>query len=93
MCLGVPGRVVRWVTRDSAFAEAEIEFDGIRRRCQMACVPEVNVGDYVIIHAGIAICQVDAQEAERVFEELRRLDLIDDIESDSPPSARGETGR
>jgi hydrogenase expression/formation protein HypC len=73
MCLGIPGKVVRWVDRSIPFAQAEIEFDGVRRRCSMACVPEANEGDYVIVHAGIAITKIDAVEADRVLAELKSL--------------------
>lgn len=55
MCLGVPGRVVRWLDRSELMAEAEIDFNGVRKRCPMACVPDAKVGNYVLIHAGIAI--------------------------------------
>ncbi len=55
MCLGIPGRVVRWLDQSELMAEAEIDFDGVRKRCPMACVPEAVVGDYVLVHAGIAI--------------------------------------
>ena len=51
----------------------EIEFDGVRRVCHMACAVDANEGDYVIVHAGIAICRVDPDEAERVFRELEVL--------------------
>ena len=73
MCLGIPGKVVRWLNRDAIQAQAEIEFGGIRRVCQMACVPEAAEGDYVIVHAGVAITRVDSIEAERTLEELARL--------------------
>jgi hydrogenase expression/formation protein HypC len=73
MCLGIPGKVVRWVDRTMPFAHAEIEFDGVRRACSMACVPEAIEGDYVIVHAGIAITKIDAIEAARVLEEINRL--------------------
>jgi hydrogenase expression/formation protein HypC len=73
MCLGIPGQVVRWIDRDPTFARAEIEFDGLKRICSMACVSDADVGDYVIVHAGIAISRVDPQEARRVFDELARL--------------------
>ena len=73
MCLGIPGKVIRWIDRDETFAQAEIEFDGVRRICHMACVIEANEGDYVIVHAGIGISRIDAAEAQRVFEELAAL--------------------
>lgn len=59
MCLGVPGRVVRWLDRSELLAEAVIDFDGVQKRCPMACVLEAEVGDYVLIHAGIAISILD----------------------------------
>lgn len=85
MCLGVPGRVTEWVDRDPLFARASIEFGGVRRTCHMACVPEAQIGDYVVVHAGLAISRIDAAEAERVLDELQRLGLDDEISS-APPS-------
>lgn len=73
MCLGIPGKVVRWLERGDTFAQAEIEFDGVRRVCHMACVTEAEEGDYVIVHAGIAISRVEPEEAKRVFAELAAL--------------------
>lgn len=74
MCLGIPGRVVRWLDRNSILAQAEIEFGGVRRVCQMACVLEAAEGDYVIVHAGVAISRVDAAEAEHTLAALAGLD-------------------
>lgn len=73
MCLAVPGRVIEWRDRDPVFARALIEFAGIRRECQMACVPDAEVGEYVIVHAGIAISRIDAERAQQVLEDLQRL--------------------
>lgn len=73
MCLGIPGRIVRWIDREGPFAQAEVEFDGVRRVCHMACVTDAHEGDYVIVHAGIAISRVDPAEAKRVFDELAAL--------------------
>ena len=89
MCLGVPGRVVRWIDQDETFARAEVEFDGVRRECHMACVPSAREGDYVIVHAGIAICQLDASEAERVLEELRHLDLLESWQDETISDTEG----
>lgn len=78
MCLAVPGKVIRWIQREPTFATAELEFDGIRRVCHMACVPDAEVGEYVIVHAGLAISRVDIQEAERILAELARLAVLDE---------------
>lgn len=73
MCLAVPGRVVEWIADDPLFASAKVEFDGVRRVVAMSCVPEAAVGDYVLVHAGIAIARIDAEQAERTLRELRQL--------------------
>jgi hydrogenase expression/formation protein HypC len=71
MCLGVPGRLTEWLDRDPLLARGTVEFGGVRRECHMACVPEAEVGDYVLVHAGIALSRVDADAAERLLHELR----------------------
>lgn len=77
MCLGVPGRVVDWLDRDPLFARAEVEFGGVRREVHMACAMEAEIGDYVIVHAGIAIGRIDEQEAARALREFGRIDEIE----------------
>ncbi len=73
MCLGVPGRLVSWLDRDPLMARGQVEFEGIRRECHLACVPEAEIGDYVVVHAGIAISLVNADEAERLLRELHSI--------------------
>jgi hydrogenase expression/formation protein HypC len=47
-----------------------VEFDGLRRRVCLACVPDSQPGEYVLVHAGIAITRIDPDEARRVFDFL-----------------------
>lgn len=84
MCLAVPGRVTRWIDRDPIFARAEVEFDGIRRPCHMACVTEAEEGDYVIVHAGVAIGRLDVAEATRLLAELARMGDLEAWEVEEP---------
>jgi hydrogenase expression/formation protein HypC len=70
MCLGVPGRVIERQDPADELATGVVEFAGVRRRVSLACVPEARPGDYVIVHAGVAISRVEPDEAERVFEYL-----------------------
>jgi hydrogenase expression/formation protein HypC len=67
MCLGIPGLVVEVPAAADEMSEGIVEFAGIRRRVSLACVPEARPGDYVIVHAGIAISRIDPDEAARVF--------------------------
>ncbi|MFY9253106.1 MAG: HypC/HybG/HupF family hydrogenase formation chaperone [Fuerstiella sp.] len=80
MCLGVPGRVVEWVDRDPTFAKAKIEFGGVARVCSMACVPDAEVGEYVVVHAGIAISRIDEVAARLALEELKEFGLAEELE-------------
>ncbi|MCA9141382.1 MAG: HypC/HybG/HupF family hydrogenase formation chaperone [Planctomycetaceae bacterium] len=79
MCLAVPGQLVEWIERESPFAEGVVEFAGVRRRTNLACVPEAVVGDFVLVHAGVAISRIDADEAQRI------LRTLEEIEFDQPP--------
>ena len=73
MCLGVPGKLIRWIERDGPFASADVEFAGVRRVCHMACVSEAQEGQFVLIHAGVAISVIDEAEAQWLIDELLRL--------------------
>ena len=84
MCLGVPGRVAHWIDRDPLMAVAEIDFGGLCKRCQMACVPEAEVGDYVLVHAGVALTVLDTVAAEQL---LSTLDSLHETHSENTSDA------
>lgn len=73
MCLGIPGQVVETPAEVNGLLYGKVEFNGVRRPVCLACVPEVVPGDYVIVHAGIAISRLDTAEAERLLQHLREL--------------------
>ncbi len=74
MCLAIPGRVTRWLQRDLPFAQATVDFGGVCRKVSMACVPEARVGEYVLVHAGIAIALIDDEAAERTLATYQELE-------------------
>lgn len=82
MCLAVPGRVVEWIDRTPLFSSAAVDFGGVCRTVNMACVPEAVEGDYVLVHAGVAITSINAAEAERVLATLAELQLEEDVPPD-----------
>ena len=88
MCLAVPGKIIELLGAEPPFASAVVEFGGVRRKVSVACVPEATEGDYVMVHAGIAISRVNAEEAARVLQALQELDLdeteLDDVGSAEP---------
>jgi hydrogenase expression/formation protein HypC len=68
MCLAIPMRIVEI---DGFRAVAEV--DGVRREARLDLLPEVAVGDYVLVHAGLAIAAVDPADAEETLSFLRQL--------------------
>lgn len=73
MCLAVPGRVLSVVDGDPA-RPAKIAFGGVIKSVSLELLPDAVAGDYVIVHAGVAISVLDAAEAEAVFAELEALE-------------------
>ena len=74
MCLAIPGKVVSVSGDDPLTRMARINFSGIVKEASLAYVPEVRIGDYVIVHVGFALSKVDEAEAQKIFEYLKRMD-------------------
>jgi hydrogenase expression/formation protein HypC len=73
MCLAVPGRIVSITGDDPWTRTAKVSFGGVVKEVNMAYLPDSKVDDYVIVHAGFALSQIDEAEAVRTFEELTKL--------------------
>ena len=82
MCLAVPGRLARWIDRDPLLAVAEIDFGGVKKRCHMVCVPEAEEGDYVLVHAGVALTVIDQQTARQSLSELSSIPAVPESKRD-----------
>jgi hydrogenase expression/formation protein HypC len=76
MCLAVPGRVMAVTQQDPDVRLARVDFAGIEKQVNLSLVPEAQVGDFVLVHVGVAIARVDADEARRVFEYLEQIDAV-----------------
>ena len=73
MCLAIPGKIVSISGKDPLERTGRIDFGGILKTASLAYVPEVVVGDYVIVHVGFAISRLEEEEAQRTYELLRQL--------------------
>ena len=67
MCLAVPGQVLSIEGDEPLTRQGRIAFAGIVKQANLAYVPEAKVGDYVLVHAGVAISVIDAAEAEKTL--------------------------
>lgn len=72
MCLGIPGRVIE-IHDEAGLRMGRVDFGGVRKEACLAYAPEVELGDYVIVHVGFAISKVDEGEALRTLELLRSM--------------------
>jgi hydrogenase expression/formation protein HypC len=84
MCLGIPGKVVEVEENPQGMTMGKVSFGGIIKDACLVYVPEVQVGDYVIIHAGFALSIVDEEEAMEVFEMLRQMEELAELETPQP---------
>jgi len=77
MCLAIPGRVIETQEGD-LMRMSKVDFGGVTREVSLAYLPEVRVGDFVIVHAGFAISQVDEAEAEETFDLLVECGILEE---------------
>ncbi len=76
MCLGIPGKVIE-IRNEAGLAMGRVDFGGVRKEACLAYLPEIALGDYVIVHVGFAISKVDEDEALRTLEILSTMGAIE----------------
>lgn len=79
MCLAVPGQVLS-IAGDGLNRTGKVSFGGIQKQVSLAYTPEAEIGDYVLVHVGFALQIVHEEEAKKVFEYLREMDELSEIE-------------
>ena len=70
MCLAVPGKLERKEGRYGL-----MDFGGVKRKIDITLLPDCEVGDYLIVHAGFAIERLEEEDA------LITLDIFKEIEA------------
>ncbi len=73
MCLAVPGKIIS-ITGEDLARMGRVSFGGIVKEVSLAYVPEADVDDYVVVHVGFAISQLDTQEAEQTLNYLQQIE-------------------
>ena len=81
MCLGVPGQVVAIEPNALGMTMGKVDFGGIVRETCLAFVPEVELGDYVLVHVGFAMSRIDEAHARDIFEALDELNALEAAEA------------
>lgn len=80
MCLAIPGKILSVEGSEPLLRTGKVSFGGIIKDVNLAYVPEAAVGDYVIVHVGFAISTVDEEEAGKVFEYLKQMSELSDLQ-------------
>lgn len=72
MCLAIPGKVLEIDAAVSPIM-GKVSFGGIKKEVCLELVPEVKIGDYVIVHVGFAISMMDEEEAQETFKLIEQM--------------------
>ncbi|MBI2808186.1 MAG: HypC/HybG/HupF family hydrogenase formation chaperone [Planctomycetes bacterium] len=73
MCLAIPGRVIEVDDGVAWLRTGKIDFGGVVKEVSLALVPEAAIGDYVIVHVGMALSRIAEEEAQQVFAFLQQM--------------------
>ncbi len=87
MCLAIPGKLESREGTDPLQITGRVRFGGITKEVSLACLPEAKVGDWVLVHVGLAISVVDEEEAQTVFEYLESIGELEELEESPGESA------
>jgi hydrogenase expression/formation protein HypC len=83
MCLAVPGKVTAIDSSQDPLM-GTVDFSGVRKSVCLAYVPEISVGDYVVVHVGFALGRLDEGEALETLQLLRDMGAAPDVPPDAP---------
>jgi hydrogenase expression/formation protein HypC len=83
MCLGIPGRVIK-TFREHEVLMGKVDFSGVVKQVCLEHVPEVKIGEYVLVHVGFALSHIDEKEAQVVFDFLKDMNQLDELAIPSP---------
>jgi hydrogenase expression/formation protein HypC len=80
MCLAIPGKIENIKEElDEVFRVATVSFGGIKKDVNLCMVPEARVGDYVLVHVGVAISTIDEVEAKKTFDFIMQMGELDEL--------------
>ncbi len=77
MCLGIPGKVID-IYQANDMKMGKVDFGGVIKETCLDFLPDIQVGDYTIVHVGFGISQLDEEEAQRTLEMLREMEMLAD---------------
>ncbi len=84
MCLGIPGKVTDLYQANGVLM-GKVDFGGVVREACLEYLPDIQVGDYTIIHVGFGISRLNEKEARETLELLQQMDMASgELSGDAP---------
>ena len=93
MCLAIPGKVLQIQQDAHGVRMGKASFGGIVKEVCLEYTPEVQCGDYVLVHVGFALGKVDEAEAQRTYQILQEMEQLEELRApqlDGNAQATGE---
>jgi len=89
MCLAIPGQILAVDNLSDPWNRTgRVLFGTIEKTINLAYAPDAGVGDYVLVHVGFALQRIDPEEAARIWEILRDMEELQDLEDAANPSPK-----
>lgn len=76
MCLAIPGKIISIHGYNPLEKTGKVSFGGIIKEVSLAYVPDAQVKNYVIVHAGFALSIIDEDEAQQTFADLEAINAL-----------------
>lgn len=84
MCLAIPGKIISISAQlDETFRFGKVSFGGIMKDVNLCMVPDAQIGEYVLVHVGVAISKVDEEEAAKTFSYLKEMGEVEELNTDT----------
>lgn len=87
MCLAIPGKIESVeMIHEGRVRMGKVSFGGILKVISLEMVPEADVGDYVLVHVGVAISKIDENEAAKTLEYFREIGELEELSPHQEPN-------
>jgi len=90
MCLGIPGEILETHAGPGGLRYGTVRFGGASREVCLEYVPEAAIGDYVIVHVGLALSRISPEDAEETFRYLEEMQDLADLDGEMQEIDRAE---
>ena len=80
MCLAIPGKIVSIDNSNPELKMAKVDFAGVMKNVCIEWLPDVQTGEYVLVHVGFALNKIDVEDAEKTLVDLRAMGDLPEVE-------------